>query len=148
MKELLLALMVWISANTNYEFYREAPNVTYVSYETLHHMQFGDKVPFDKNKPIVDALYVFEQETIYLPLGFKPDSPTQLAVLVHELVHHIQTLSERKWPCPAAMELEAYSIQEKFLRSMGLELADMGTNWLFVAMVSMCRRPSFDGHSP
>lgn len=148
MKELLLALMVWISANTNYNYYQEAPNVAYVSYETLHYMQFADKVPFDKNKRMVDALYVFEQETIYLPTGFVPDSPTKLAILVHELVHHIQTLSGRSWPCVAAMELEAYILQEKFLHSMGLVLEDMGTNWLFVAMVSTCRKPRHDGHNP
>lgn len=148
MKELLLALMVWISANTNYSYYTDVPNVEYVSYETLHTMQFEGKVPFDAKKPIVDALYLFEQETIYLPLGFEPNSPTKLAVLVHELTHHIQALSERKWPCTSAMELEAYTLQEKFLQSMGLGLEDMGTNWLFVAMVSMCRRPVFDGHNP
>jgi len=140
MQTLLIALMVWINANLGYTVELTPPNVEYKTYYQLHTLAYAGEVPFDSVKPVIQALYIEETETIYLPVGFVPKAPEQLAVLVHELVHHIQNLSGKKFKCKAAQELDAYDLQDKFLKTMGMKIEDVGINWLFVAMVSTCDR--------
>lgn len=144
MKELLVALMVWVGANSGYEINNTPPDVAYKSYQQLHNIMFADKLAFDPNNIIVQALYLDETETIYLPVGFTPDTPEKVATLVHELTHHMQNLSAKKYKCQAAKEPEAYDMQDKFLNTMGLHLEDVGINWLFVAAISTCVRGNYN----
>ncbi len=43
----------------------------------------------------------------------------QLSLLVHDLVHHAQLYSNKKYPCSAAKEFEAYTLQNKWLELHG-----------------------------
>lgn len=46
--------------------------------------------------------------TIYLPAGWSGQTPAELSVLVHEMVHHAQALAGRRFACPAERERQAY----------------------------------------
>lgn len=51
---------------------------------------------------------------------FDPEDTTQLSLLVHELVHYAQSYQSRSvWACPQAKEVEAYSLQNKWLEELG-----------------------------
>jgi hypothetical protein len=45
-----------------------------------------------------------------------PEDPTQLSLLVHELVHHAQLFMKGKvWACAEEKEVQAYTLQNKWL---------------------------------
>ncbi|WP_162937834.1 DUF6647 family protein [Indioceanicola profundi] len=51
--------------------------------------------------------------------GFDEGSSWDMGFLIHELVHHVQHMSGRIYPCPAAREREAYQLQNEWLVMMG-----------------------------
>jgi hypothetical protein len=51
--------------------------------------------------------------------SWEESDPVQISLLVHELVHHAQLFSKRKYACADAKEYEAYSIQNKWLEQHG-----------------------------
>jgi hypothetical protein len=50
-----------------------------------------------------------------------PSSVRMQSYVVHELVHHAQLLSRKKYPCSAAKEREAYTLQNRWLVEHGEE---------------------------
>ncbi len=48
-----------------------------------------------------------------------PESMRSRSYLVHEMVHHAQTLSGRRYPCHNAREREAYLLQNRWLVEHG-----------------------------
>jgi hypothetical protein len=50
---------------------------------------------------------------------WEEEDPIQISLLVHELVHHAQLFSKRKYACADAKEYEAYTIQNKWLEQNG-----------------------------
>jgi hypothetical protein len=48
-----------------------------------------------------------------------PDSIRSQSYVVHELVHHAQALSGKRYPCQAAKEREAYVLQNRWLSERG-----------------------------
>lgn len=48
-----------------------------------------------------------------------PESLRSQSYLVHEMVHHAQTLAGRKYPCNDAKEREAYMLQNRWLAERG-----------------------------
>jgi hypothetical protein len=69
------------------------------------------------------ALYEDRTGTILLSNGWTGNTPAELSVLVHELVHHMQNYAKLKYPCPEAREAVAYAAQEKWLKMFGQSLA-------------------------
>jgi hypothetical protein len=68
------------------------------------------------------ALYDDRTGTILLSDRWTGHTPAELSVLVHELVHHMQKVAQRKYACPAAREELAYEAQEKWLNLFGQSL--------------------------
>jgi uncharacterized protein DUF6647 len=69
------------------------------------------------------ALYGDVQRTIYLPEGWTGESPAELSILVHELVHHIQHVGRLTYACRAAREKIAYAAQNRWLQLFDRDLA-------------------------
>jgi hypothetical protein len=85
------------------------------------------------------AFYNSRTETIYLSSDWTGDSPAELSILVHEMVHHFQQVEAERFACGAAREKDAYAAQEAWLQERGLTLESaLGTNPLFVLLVSNC----------
>lgn len=72
------------------------------------------------------GVHFADAKSLYIPgtvvmdnESWDPEDPAQVGLLLHELVHHAQLFSKRKYPCPDAREYEAYSLQNKWLTSQG-----------------------------
>jgi hypothetical protein len=70
----------------------------------------------------VVAVYDARRNRILLPHGWNGQSPAELSVVVHEMVHHLQNKAGTKFACPAEREEMAYAAQEKWLGLFGTNL--------------------------
>jgi len=70
------------------------------------------------------AVYVDARRTIYLPEGWSGATPAELSVVVHEMVHHLQSLGGVKYECLQEREKLAYAAQERWLALFGRNLMD------------------------
>jgi hypothetical protein len=59
---------------------------------------------------------------IYLPEGWTGNTPAELSILVHEMVHHLQNVENLKFECPQEREQLAYKAQERWLGLFGRDL--------------------------
>jgi len=127
MKILLTVLMTWLSSNFDLPAVNHHPEIKFVSQQEMVAVRFAGLVP-DKTSELkaaseIVALYDDRTKTILLSDRWKGDAPAELSVLVHELVHHVQNLAQRTYPCPGAREAIAYAAQEKWLSLFGQSLA-------------------------
>jgi hypothetical protein len=58
-----------------------------------------------------------------------PESIRSQSYLLHELVHHAQLLSGKRYPCTAAKEREAYMLQNQWLKEHGEDEA-VDQDWI------------------
>ena len=75
----------------------------------------GRRIVADGRAPEVHALYDSVTGTIYLPEDWSASSPPDVSILVHELVHHIQSDSGATFACPQERERLAYRAQARWL---------------------------------
>jgi hypothetical protein len=50
------------------------------------------------------------------------ETPAEISVLVHEMVHHAQNLGGLEYECPAAREKLAFAVQAQWLSLFGQSL--------------------------
>ena len=62
-------------------------------------------------------------QTIFLPEGWHGKTPAEVSILVHEMVHHLQTRAQIKFACPEEREKLAFEAQELWLERSGVSLA-------------------------
>jgi hypothetical protein len=72
--------------------------------------------------PNVVAMYDNRSSIIYLPVGWSGETPAELSMLVHEMVHHMQNQSGQKYACPEEREKAAFAAQERWLALFGTNL--------------------------
>lgn len=84
------------------------------------------------------GLYDQGTATITLVLPWSEDNPQDVAVLLHELIHHRQM--GRHFYCEAAKEHSAYKLQRDWLAEQNLALS---VNWLAVVLASSCASRDF-----
>ena len=78
-----------------------------------------------------------------LALGQRADrvvaETAEVSVLVHEVVHHLQTSAKLTYECPAARERLAYAAQEKWLGLFGRSLeSDFEIDAFTLKVSTMC----------
>ncbi|HYC05481.1 MAG TPA: DUF6647 family protein [Azospirillaceae bacterium] len=56
---------------------------------------------------------------VVAPESWAADDPVELSFVVHELVHHAQTLLGVQAPCRLALEADAYRLQNAWLMEQG-----------------------------
>ena len=119
MAELILSLIVWIGANSDYDVDFPQPIVVMTTQHNMCEL-FGIS---DKFRCEVSGLKGFYNEdiTIYLGTDFNADDPHHVSRLLHELVHYVQYQNGNSYLCRGNMEIEAYDIQDKWRKDKGLE---------------------------
>lgn len=127
MQALLTALMSWIAQNSDLPGSSETPAVAVVSASQLAGLrsrtQAASHGAADVSEPRTNlALYEFATRTIYLRDDWRGDGPADYSILVHELVHHLQTVGDVKYDCPAQREKPAYRLQNRWLALFGTDL--------------------------
>lgn len=130
---LLTETVTWLSDNFDLPAIPELPRVEFASVAriaSLHYegvlslpvVGFADLEPGLPARYKLLTMYDEASKTIYLPEGWSGSTPTELSVLVHEMVHHAQNVSGLKYECPQARERLAYAAQQKWLELFGHDL--------------------------
>jgi hypothetical protein len=135
MHALLTVMVTWLSINFGLPAIDEHPQVHFASAREMADVRHGRLASTDAAHQIgeptqaafghdVHAIYDDQSRTIYLPEGWTGETPAEVSVLVHELVHHMQNVAGVKYDCAEAREKPAYQAQARWLELFGQNLAD------------------------
>jgi hypothetical protein len=79
---------------------------------------------------------------IHLAAGWTGQTPEEVSLLVHEMVHHFQSRGGARFACRAEREREAYAVQDRWLGLFGSSLAtSFGLEPLFLLVATTCMLP-------
>ena len=156
MKEIILAMMLWIHNATGYSI-PEIPEVKFLNTMDLRSYAYGcDQVPIpngnddicaarkdwdlDRSNPI--ALYDHIDKIVILNKNFDIKTIPDKSVLFHELVHHLQYENDidSTVKCQGELEKEAYTLQDEWLQeTYGVDVWDtIQINQLFFMLITSC----------
>lgn len=135
MSALVLAFLTWIAAETCLTL-PPPPSIAFVSVEEMRERAAG--------RHSVVALYQRSEATIYLPETWSRDALYDRAMLLHELVHHVQQFNGVPARCPNQREWQAYKVTGMWLAEQGVEdpYAFLNVDEFTVAILSLC--PDYD----
>jgi hypothetical protein len=122
MKILLALMMTWLSANFDLPKIPDPPDVKLVTRQEMVSARYHGMIQHAGAGATLVAVYDDRSKTVMLADDWTPDTPAELSVLVHELVHHVQNTAKLTYFCPEAREAVAYAAQEKWLSLFGQSL--------------------------
>ena len=138
LETLLTVILIWLSTNFSLPETREHPRVEFVSAAKMSEVRYdrlaavhaqrvaaevGRVDPAELSSD-VHAIYDDLSRAIYLLEGWTASSSTDVSVLVHELVHHVQNINGLQYTCMEEREKSAYKAQARWLELFGKTLAD------------------------
>ena len=133
MKEILTALMIWLSANTFYSTDHPLPNVIFLSQAEMNALYYKD----NEHEPSdLHGMYNKEEDVIILPDTWDIRNPWDQGVLLHEMIHYYQDMNEMKFDCTQEMEQDAWPIQQFYLKKV--HNYDWDCDQLWYMMISTC----------
>ena len=140
MKELTLALLIWINAHTPLAYEdTPLPSVATASQEELQQIRFRGDMPEGVETDTVNTVgvYVFQERKIYMWEDFDFATVEGKAALVHELVHYLQYEHglDETVDCIAQLEMAAYNAEAKYLKQHGRKPKFDG---MHIVLSSMC----------
>jgi len=137
MDALLTAIALWLSANYNLPANVEQPKIEFarpIEITFFRYQAFTAEAqrqvmasrastagPQQNSRETV-AVYDARRNRILLPNGWSGQTPAELSMVVHEMVHHLQNKAGMKFACPAEREQMAYEAQDKWLGLFGRSL--------------------------
>lgn len=123
MKEIAASLLLWINANSAYDYDGMPPRIVTTDPESLVYLILGE-IPIipERARTGIKGIYDIETRTIWLRHDFDSASYGDRGHLVHELVHFLQhrRLGDEGMSCGRQLELQAQQIQNRYLRQHGL----------------------------
>jgi hypothetical protein len=139
---LVAALATWISVRTGLPV-AEPPKIEFLSPVTMSEVAFGPSV---SPSPMLRALYSGPAGTVYLRRNWDASKLRDQSELLHELVHHYQSVHRLGYACAAEREALAYDLQIAWLREQGVSdpYEFLEINAFFVVMASACRDVDHD----
>ena len=146
---LLAAVATWISREFDLPPIDRLPQIVLVSPDRMTAMRYQRILPGPAaaTPPTMTAeretvaLYSDAAHTIYLPHGWKGDTPAESSVLVHEVVHHFQNVLGIGYECPQAREKLAYLAQNCWLGQFDRSLEqDFDIDPLTLLVTTKCFR--------
>lgn len=117
---LIDTIVLWLAANYNLPSSVEAPVLVTVPASELVVIRYGFGTTVAPGEVV--AAYDDARRTIYLTEGWTGRTPAELSVLVHEMVHHLQSAADMRFACPGEREAVAYRAQDAWLRLFGMDL--------------------------
>lgn len=130
MDALLKVITTWLSINYGLPAAQDHPDVRFVDQPQLyevHTSQLSDdeiarlRRAGETGDDLI-AVYDDRSRTIYLPANWSASSPSDVSILVHEMVHHLQRFDDKSYPCFEAREKPAYDAQARWLEHVGTSL--------------------------
>lgn len=127
---LMMALMLWIGAATGLPVPQELPPVYHATPQelvcTLEGISFADcdveTITEDARGLTPVAVYSTSERAIYLAQDIELASLKGITTLLHELVHHMQTMEGKAVVCIEAQELQAYTVELQWLQQHGFDV--------------------------
>ena len=129
---LLRAIEEWLATNFDLPANVAPPQIKFAPPAAISHLRYKgvltyrpqEAVNLDRALPSKSVVAVYDDanRTIYLPENWTGNTPAELSVLVHELVHHLQNIGQAKFECPQERERLAYKAQEAWLRMFGRDI--------------------------
>ena len=120
MDALLTAIVTWLSVNFGLPPDYDLPMIAYLPKAEISEIRYRG-IAAEKRRE-VGAVYDDRTETILLTDGWTGRSPAELSVIVHEMVHHLQSRARLRFECETAREELAYAAQEAWLELFGRDL--------------------------
>lgn len=129
MQELLTLIASWLVIIFGLPASDEFPRVVLASpaqMAEVRHNRLEAAAPDSAPDSFQDVYAMYDEQggTIYLPAEWTVDSPADVSILVHELVHHLQHAGETTFACPQARERLAYQAQARWLELFDTSLSD------------------------
>jgi hypothetical protein len=131
---LIDVLESWLDRHAPWPRRAHSPAVRLISPERVA----GLAGPSGRGHGTRRGLYDPETDTIYLVRPWDLEEAEDVAVLLHELVHHRQ--APHHWYCAGAQEPPAYRLQDAWLAERGLQAE---VNWIAVILEGGCQRRDF-----
>lgn len=142
---LVAAVIGWAAADMGLPVPVELPRLVFIDPSRMLNELAAQRREFEAGSdrptgtPQVVAFYNTRTRTLYLPAGWTGDSPVELSILVHELVHHLQDVHGQRFACPAEREEQAYATQARWLEMFGEDLESaFGINSLALLVRTRC----------
>ena len=132
MKEILIALMIWIGANTDYKTDVPLPVVEFKTQVEMESLYYGER----KREGDLYGFYNLKKNVIILPDTWDSARPFDLGLLVHEMIHYLQDVNEIQFQCVAEMEADAWPLQKQYLENV--HDFHWEYNGLWHLMISQC----------
>ncbi len=121
MKELIMALMLWIGSNTNYNIDCPVPQVERMDI-------IMEEIIF----PYYEGFYDYNKNIIYIREGLDIKDPWTQGVLLHEVIHYLQDMNNTQFECTAEMEKDAWPLQKKYLKEVHNYIWNYDILWYLV----------------
>lgn len=136
--ELLLSTMVtWLSVNFGLPADYNHPAIAWMPAKRISDIRYGTVE--QRNRREVVAVYNDATRTIVLTETWAGKTPAELSVLLHEVVHHLQKISDLSYKCPGAREKLAYAAQQRWLSMFGSNLYQtFGIDALTLKLLTEC----------
>ncbi len=147
----LREIVSWVAANFDLPAIYDLPRIEFVPAMKLASMRYRGFLPGEWRENAtfgvaaaegprqVVAIYDDTSRTIFLAESWSGETPAQLSVLVHEMVHHLQNAGSIKFECPGAREKPAYLAQNRWLEQFGLTLeSEFDVDLFTVVVTSAC----------
>lgn len=115
MKELLIALMLWIGANTNYNVNVPLPEIIRMDKAPLEYQYFQGDIPRDSD---IHGFYNLKDKKIYIRGEYPLEHPWSQGLILHEVIHYLQDMNNIKFECVAEMEKDVWPLQKKYLKEV------------------------------
>ena len=115
MKELLIALMLWIGANTNYNVNVPLPEIIRMDKAPLEYQYFQGDIPRDSD---IHGFYNLKDKKIYIRGEYPLEHPWSQGLILHEVMHYLQDMNNIKFECVAEMEKDVWPLQKKYLKEV------------------------------
>lgn len=106
--ESLASLILWVSVVTGLPT-APAPAIKYTDWQNIQ-----DAAALVYEGPVRAHGY-YVPGTVVLPDDWDHDSLRDRSVKVHELVHHLQRVSGKKYRCRGEKEREAFAVQQMYV---------------------------------
>jgi len=110
---LLETIVLWLSANFDLPVPDRPPRIATLPEADLVQMRYGPEARIAPGEVV--AVYDDAAKTIYLSQGWTGRTAAELSILVHEVVHHLQSSAGQSFACPAERERIAYRAQGAWL---------------------------------
>ena len=119
-------LVVWLSKNFDLPAHFGHPTIKFVPAQAVVAIRYAaflnDPTKAAAVQGDVVSVYNTDTHTIYMGDVWKGVTPAEVSVLVHEMVHHLQTLARLKFACPQEREQMAFQAQQRWLSAFDTDL--------------------------